>query len=195
MFFYCSYWRWLIDGTGKTDGVGIERAIQTQRNALLRLLAGWLALMLMLSALPVSPVWTRRVRVFLSGFVGVAEAAARYLVIAQARVIARRLGMTDPVRDARLVFDSSPLRCSEGGEPLTLAELRVRMLALRCLLKHLPGRGLRLLQRLLKPRDVGVAAQPLAEMRRQLQFPAGDQCAPASPWHPPKGVRTIAVDD
>jgi len=67
--------------------VDIERALETQRLRLLRMVAGLVVLVGFLSAHPVSrgfSIWTCR---FVGSILSRAEAAARYLVIAQARML------------------------------------------------------------------------------------------------------------
>jgi len=116
--------------------VSFEAAIQTQRNALLRLVAGWLAFLVLLSAAPVSLAWTLQIRVFLFSVLSRAELAGRYLLLAQAKSSARRLGIACPVSHSEV--DPLFANGSNRDEPPSLAELRVRFLALRCLLKTYP---------------------------------------------------------
>lgn len=170
-------------------------AIQTRRDALLRLLAGWLALAVLPSAAPVSPAWTRQARLYLSSVVRRADLAARYLTIAQARLSAHRLGVAGPARGPRLLAESLSAPGPGTGEPPSLAELRARLLALRRLLKNLPCRGMRLLRRTLTGRGGMSSALPGARlpgaMRPPAAVPAADQCAPVPPWHPPKSTCAV----
>lgn len=178
----------LIADEGKTDGVSIERAIRAQRDALLRLSTGWLALVFLLPALPISPAWTMRLRVFLGEFVGLAERAARLLVMAQARVLADRLDFAFPAAAvARLSADAL-----KDDVPPSLAELRARLTALRCLLRNLSRAGLRLLRRMKPGRGpTGLDGSRIGDALRRLAGLAPDgQCAPAAPWHPPRQAMT-----
>lgn len=120
----------------------LEQAIETQRLRLLRIVAGLVVLIGCLSVGPVSrgfSVWTCR---FVGSILSRAEAAARYLVIAQARSMAVRAGTglrSEQISAclARVVMDDVEVSASE---------CRQRLKALRAVLTNLPRAALRLLR-------------------------------------------------
>lgn len=121
-----------------------ETALETQRLKLLRLLAGWLAAVAFLAALPFSPALSRWVGGVVLSVLARAEAAAQYLVIAQARLIAAQTGRAvDSERFSDFRIPSGADRASAGS----LTDLRLRLEALRVLLEDLPRFALRLLRR------------------------------------------------
>ena len=163
----------------------LEQAIRTQRDALLRLLAGWLAVVVLLSVAPVSPAWTRRVRAFVASVLWRAEAAAHCLVV----VYARRLA-ADQAGLLALRGDTLFARAVESDEPPSLAELRARLLALRCLLNALPRRARQLVRRLgaVSGSDAAPVTLPgqSRATRRSKRLRVVSQCWPPTLWHPPK---------
>ena len=125
----------------------MELAIETQRLRLHRLVAGLLVIVGFLSFGPVSrgfSDWTSR---FVGSILSRAEAAARFLVIAQARRIATRHGFDGDHGKLLLVFTHELGAC--GTNP-SLSDLRGRLEALQAVLKDLSRHALRLLRRLEK---------------------------------------------
>ena len=146
----------------------LGRAVDTQRHALLRLLAGWAIVVEILSAGPFGGVCPRRVRGFIASLLDRAEAAAGFLVIATARLLIAA-GKVAP-EDAR-AFEARGARSSaryrdsiDAALPLDPAHscdsLRMRIKALRGLLMSLPRRALRLLRQCSASR---LAACPAAQ--------------------------------
>ncbi len=171
----------------------MERAVETQRLKLLRLLAGWLAVVAFLSAAPISPAWTLWVRSFLSSVLARAEAAAQCLIFVEARRIAQaRGGEVDPAWLSQRHFE---LLSVCDGTPPSLAVLRRRLVALRGLLNSLPRRGLRLLRRMTAGYDAdGVSDQDAPEARRRLDgMAANSQWCPQTVWHPPEAGLPIRI--
>ena len=125
----------------------LERAIDAQRLKLLRLIAGWLAVVAFVSGAPFSPEFPRWVRAYVSSVLSRAECAAQYLVIAQARLIAGRTGCDF---DQALFFDCAALNSAGQARGESLAALRGRLKTLRVVLENLPRYGLRLLHRVEK---------------------------------------------
>lgn len=120
----------------------LERALETQRVRLLRLLTGWFAVVALLSGGPFALPLPRWVRAFLSEMLTRAEYAAQCLVLVSAGLQAKgeRGG-------AGLRVSAPPLQQHQSGAgvPTTVALIR-RMKALRRLLQDLPRRGRRLLR-------------------------------------------------
>lgn len=126
----------------------IERAIETQRLKLLRLLAGLFTAVALLSVGPIAPAWSRWVRSFVFSVLERAEAAAQSLVLAQACLIARSNGCdVDRARLAQRHIRA--MTVSDADDVPSLADLRRRIVALRALLKDLPRRSRRLLRRVI----------------------------------------------
>ena len=125
----------------------IERTLETQRLRLLRIVAG---LVVVVGVLALGPV-SRGFSVWVCGYVGSvlsrAELAARYLVIAQARLIAAQRGCDLDVSrfSETLVQSYAPPETASG-----VAEIRVRLRALRAVLMNVPRYALRLLRRIEK---------------------------------------------
>lgn len=120
----------------------IERALETQRLRLLRMVAGLVVLVGFLSAHPVSrgfSIWTCR---FVGSILSRAEAAARYLVIAQARMMDARNGID--------VSFSESLALVTDDADVSPTEYQRRLKALRAILMDLPRHALRLLRRIEK---------------------------------------------
>ncbi len=123
----------------------IERALETQRVKLLRLLTGWFAVVVLLSVGPfAAPRWAR---VFLDDLLVRAEFAAQCLVRVSAGLQA----------DARWAVVAEVPSLSESdsvdGVPSTAVLIR-RMKALRRLLQDLPRYG----RRMLRPLDAHESA-------------------------------------
>lgn len=156
MFLLCSLIRHRFEEREKPD-LEIEQGLETQRLRLLRLLAGLLAMLVLVSLGPVSQGFTERVRRFALSVLSRAEAAAQCLVMVQARLLAAERGMT--VDGAQLLLASGAdepwdaMGVSASDAVPTLAMLRHRIDALRNLLRALPRRGLRLLRRTERPRS------------------------------------------
>ena len=127
----------------------IERALETQRLRLLRVIAGLVVLLGFLSVGPVS----RGFSVWVCGFVGPvlarAEAAARYLVIAHAYRMAGRSGFD---LDRRQISESFAGAFVTDDPDVSLLECQRRLKALRAVLMDLPLHALRLLRRIEKQR-------------------------------------------
>lgn len=169
----------------------IGRRLETQRLALLRLVAGWLAGFAVLYVVPLAPAWSRRVRHYLHGLLQDAEAAAQFLVIARAHLIAKARGGADwPMLRPALPL-SAPL--ANGEEPPSMAELRARLRALRFLLRNLPRHGLRKLRRM-----AGDAPKTDTAQHKAVPTPSRDchtavsRWSPPRPWHPPDPGRLPA---
>ena len=135
MFVYCSSMEMAVT-------VGLERALETQRVRLLRLLTGWLAVVAVLSAGPLAvplPLWARA---YFDDLLIRAELAAQYMVQVSARIQARgEFGSAGATCVAPASLDLVP-----EDVPSTAALLR-RMRALRRVLLDLQRFGLRLLRR------------------------------------------------
>lgn len=125
----------------------MERAIETQRLRLLRIVAGLVAAVGVLSVGPVS----RGFSVWACGFVGSilsrAEAAARYLVIAQARQIAARNGFDGDYSRFSVAFIPAFPACETD---VSLCDIRQRLRAVQAVLMDVPRHALRLLRRIEK---------------------------------------------
>ena len=121
----------------------IERAMETQRLRLLRVLAGLIAVVAFVSAAPFSSAVSRWFAESVFSILLRAEAAAQCLVIVQARLLAVRKG-SDLNRASLPELRIS--RTLEIETPVSLKDLRKRLDALRALLSDLPRHGLRLLR-------------------------------------------------
>ena len=122
-----------------------EEIIETQRLRLLRLVAGLVVLVGFLSLGPVSrgfSVWSCH---FVGSILSRAEAAGRYLVIAQARMIVAREG----VAIDRSAFEDALARVVPvDSAESSLSECRGRLMALRALLLNLPRYARHLLRQI-----------------------------------------------
>ena len=125
----------------------IERTLETQRLKLLRIVAG---LWVVVGVLAIGPV-SRRFFDWTLGFVGSillrAEAAAKYQVIAQMRLIVSRSGM--PIDQGR-IFERLARIAVEDETDLSLSECRWRLKRLRAVLMDIPHYAARLLRRIEK---------------------------------------------
>jgi len=133
--------------------LSVEQGIAIQRLRLLRLVAGLLLSIAVLSVAPFSMNCRRHVRGWVFSFLTRAESAAQALVIAQAAVVARRRGLRFA---SQSFFGSGEKPVAEpalSDELLpSFGALRQRLRALRALLENLPRRGLRLLRRVIGER-------------------------------------------
>ena len=169
----------------------IERTLETQRLKLLRILAGLLFTIGFLSVGPVS----RGFSVWVCGYVGSvlsrAEMAARYLVIAQARVIAARHGCD-------LDIDRFSESFARTAAPLvtepSVAECRARLRALRAVLMNVSRHALRLLRRIEKHlRASGPRPAPRFEPCRSSILCAGRRAVIRLERPPDKGLFTLLL--
>jgi len=123
--------------------VDFEQAIETQRLRLLRIVAGLIILLGVLSLGPVSrgfSVWTCR---FVESILSRAEAAARYLIIAHAYQMIARSGMD---LNRKQISESLAREFATDGADVSLSECQRRLKVLRAVLKDLPRAALRLLR-------------------------------------------------
>jgi len=127
--------------------VDIEQALETQRHRLLRIVAGMAVLVGVLALGPVS----RRLSEWSLGFVGSvlcrAEAAAKYLVIAQARLIVSREGLK--IDDGQILSRLAQI-CVADDTNLSLSECQRCLKRLRAILTDLSSHAARLLHRIEK---------------------------------------------
>jgi len=137
----------------------MERALETQRVKLLRLLAGWVAVVEVLSLGPLQIELPRWVRSFFVSILTRAEFAAQSLVFVSA-CLSRKNGSRGSVREgsaaSREMPRAVPIGCADDV-PSTKALLH-RMNALRALLRGLRRHRFRLTQRRAvgrNPRSVG----------------------------------------
>jgi hypothetical protein len=171
MFIYCSYMEIAVT-------VGLERALETRRVRLLRLLTGWLAVVAMLSGGPLAVPLPRSVRAVFADLLIRAELAAQYMVYVSARLQARGEVAKIFAQSPRLF----PVALAVDEVPSTAALLR-RMRALRRLLWDLPRRGRRLLRHL-RLKAMGRAAKPDASARSATDLTLPQWIAPCVE-HPP----------
>ena len=123
----------------------MERALEVQRQRLLRVLAGLVLAVGFLSAGPFSQAFSRWARGVFSSVLSRAELASQYLVVVQARLIADRSGA--PI-DLQMMIDVA-LRNSVATEcEGSVCGLRQRLRAVQTLLNDLPRRGQRLLRQI-----------------------------------------------
>ena len=123
----------------------LERAIETQRLRLLRIVAGLLVAVGVLTIGPVSCRFSDWVLDFVRSILSRVETAARYLVIAQARLMGARGGLDS---DQSQLLDSlaSVFVAEETGD--SLPGCRKRLKALLAVLTHLPRHAARLIRRI-----------------------------------------------
>ena len=122
-----------------------ERAIDTQRHRLLRLVAGLLVLVGFLSVGPVSRGFSDWVCRYVGPRLSRSEAAARYLLIAHARRTAARCG--DAIDHDQFADCIASVRVADDAD-ISLSACRSRLWALRALLMNLPQQAARLLRRM-----------------------------------------------
>ena len=150
----------------------LERAIETQRLRLLRIIAGLLVAVGFLSVGPVSRSFSDWVCEYVDSILSRAELAGRYLIVAQARLMAARAGIDlDRNRFSEcLIFDFTACEAD-----FSLSECRARLKALQAVLFDLPGQARCLLRRIGKQkRSEERAARPLPRpaMRRSVSLRA-----------------------
>ena len=124
-----------------------ERAIETQRLKLLRIVAGLDVLVGFLSLGPVSRGFSISVCGFVGAMLSRAETAARYLVIAQARSMEFRGGM---ITDRNRFSDSLAHGFFADEADVSLSDCRQRLQALCAVLTNLPCHAARLIRRIEK---------------------------------------------
>ena len=133
----------------------LERAVETQRDALLRLLARLLFLVEVIACTPVSGRIPRWVSSMVSGVLHRAEMATGYLLIACARVLVAK-GMSGGLQKIPAPKDAAPVLVWDCiretahfslDDAVSASGLLMRIRALRAVLENLPREALRLLQR------------------------------------------------
>jgi len=123
----------------------MERALEIQRVKLLRLLAGWFAIVGFLSAGPLRLELPRWMRAFFAALLIRAEFAAQSLVWVAACVAAKKTASPSTQLHAASLPFIKPIA---SGDPVPSTQaLLHRMKALMALLENLPRHGLRLLRR------------------------------------------------
>jgi len=127
--------------------VDFETALETQRLRLLRLVAGLIVLLGVLSVGPVSRGFSSWTCHFVGSILSRAEAAARYLVIAHAHRMVARSGL-----DVERSQISGTLASSFAADDavVSVSECLRRLTVLRGVLMDLPRAALRLLRRIEK---------------------------------------------
>jgi len=135
----------------------MERAIDTQRLRLLRLVAGLLVAVGILSVGPVSRGFSIWACEFVGSILSRAEVATRYLVVAQARRIAALRGGTVEMSRFSVPFAPEFPLCETQT---TVRDLRLRLRALQAVLTNLPRHALRLMRRIGKRRRSGAQVSP-----------------------------------
>jgi len=120
--------------------VRLERAIDTQRVALLRLLTGLVVALAVVSLAPVASRVPHWVRAYVASVLSRAEIAAGYLLIAAARSVC---GVRLPVSAG-----AGALGCAGFADELSNAAFLRRIRRLQAVLKDLPKRARRLVRRL-----------------------------------------------
>jgi len=124
--------------------VDFQQAIETQRHRLLRIVTGLVVMARVWSVAPVADgvfVWLRE---FIDSVLSRAELAAQNLVIAEAGLMATRLGSDV---DRRRFFAAPLSDVTQPETIVSLPDLQARLKALQALLHDLPRHGLRLLRR------------------------------------------------
>ena len=125
----------------------LERTLETQRLRLLRLVAGLVVLVGVLSVGPVSRVFSVLICRYVGSVLSRAEEAARYLVIAHAYRVVARSGFDV---DRSLISESLDRAVSADCADVSLPACRRRLKVLRAVLADLPRHALRLLCRIEK---------------------------------------------
>lgn len=133
----------------------MEQALEIQRLKLLRLLAGWIAVVEWVLVAPFIGGLPHWMRVFLGSVLTRAELAAQQLIFVSACVQARP-GFA-LARSGSVAFDASGAEDGSTDEVLATKALVRRMKALHVLLEDLPRQGRRLLRRAAKRRSCAVA--------------------------------------
>lgn len=128
----------------------LGRAVETQRDALLRLLAGWGVVVEVLSYGPFAGAMPHWLGSFISSLLSRAEIAADYLVIASAKALARQSGAV-PEGGWSAVFEWSAQAAKPSGDRVTSTQdLKARIDFLAALLKDLPRYAALLLRRIMQ---------------------------------------------
>ncbi len=127
--------------------MNFERAIESQRLKLLRLVAGLVVLVGVLSLGPISRGFSISACGFLRAMLSCAETAAQYLVIAQARLMEARSGSA--INQSQ--FSEALAHAFVADEKdVSLSECRERLKALLAVLTNLPRHAARLIRRIEK---------------------------------------------
>ena len=128
--------------------MGLGRAVETKRDALLRLLARLLLAVDLLSYAPFDGKMTRWVCRAVSSVLDRAELAAGYLVIVAARVLVAQGVTASEANWLALAREAVPARgAGRGDDILSCTHLRARLFAVRAVLNNLHRHALRLLRR------------------------------------------------
>ncbi len=160
LFAYCSYQE-------VTNGVEIERALETQRVKLLRLLAGWISVVAFVTAGPFVGELPRWFRSFLESVLMRAEYAAQNLVFVSA-CLSAKTGLQGALEGPASLQpdDRCEVNEAETAVPSTEALLR-RMKALLTLLQDLPRHGMRSARSVSKREPARTARHGISEDREQ----------------------------
>ena len=124
----------------------MERALETQRLKLLRLLAGLAVALGLVSLAPAVSMLPRWVRFYVASVLVRAESAAHHLVIVAACGLLRKQSVGSSVR---LSFPTAPDAALADGEPSTAVLLK-RIKSLRSMLRDLPCHAKRMVARMMK---------------------------------------------
>jgi len=123
--------------------VDYQRTLETQRLKLLRFLTGLLLVVRFVSIRPFSSDFADWIREVTLSALGRAELAVRYLVIAQAKLIAAHAGKeVDPEQ----LLDCAVIEFATNDESFLAVQTRLESLV--ALLADLPRHGLRLLRKI-----------------------------------------------
>ena len=150
----------------------LERGIETQRLRLLRVIAGLFVAVGFLSVGPVSRSFSDWVCGYVDSILSRAELAARYLVVAQARLIAARGGM---VIDRGQFSEAILADIAACETERSVSHCRARLKAVQAVLMDLPGQARCLLRRIrYQRRREPRAARPLlrTDLRRSASLRA-----------------------
>ena len=135
----------------------LGRAVDTQRDALLRLLARLMLVIEVLSCGPFDGKVTRWVCRSLSSVLSRAELAGQYLVIGSARLLVAR-GVVAPEGDwLSAARRDAGVNAGASYEAVTCDSLLFRMKALKAVLEDLPRHALRLLRRIARAGRLALA--------------------------------------
>lgn len=138
----------LIDFHRETqNSVNFEEVIETQRLRLFRVVTGLIVLLGVLSLSPISRCFSVSVCQFTASILSRAEAAARYLVIAQARAMLAPSGAR--VTQSQLSACLDRVFVADENN-VSLANSQRRLRVLRAILRNLPRAACRLLHQTAK---------------------------------------------
>ena len=126
----------------------MERALETQRLALLRLLAGLAAALRLVAFAPAVSLMPRWVQSYVASLLERLESAAHSLVIVTACGVLRRQGMRSM---GGLSFPPLPVRALTEDASSCAALLR-QINQLRAVLEDLPRHAKRMIRRMLRPK-------------------------------------------